>query len=150
MELSFLRSAKDSNNFRSKLTEPIDSDPNRNLCNDRLIALDLPPGSTGLPRRRDDASSKGADIWEKLRAQTLFRPVVSDEVPYDGVARARPQSTATTTIISRFPSNQSITERGNRVLNNELTLPCSPSLGESTETLTPFWIGVMTLVADCE
>jgi hypothetical protein len=147
VRLSFLGSAKDSNDFRCKLTEPIGSDPNRNLRNDRLITLHLPPGSTGLPGRRDNASSKSAEVWEKLWAQTLFCPVISDEVPYDGVARARPQSATTTTIITRFPSKQSIAERRDRILNNELTLPCSPSLGESTETLIPLWIGVMMLIA---
>jgi hypothetical protein len=59
---------------------------------------------------------------------------------------ARPERFAGAAIVAGFPSEQAISQRRERVLNDELSLTVTEALRESSKTVSPLRITVRRLV----
>ncbi len=118
-----------------KLSDEIDADTHRNLSDDCLIPFHSPIGVPGLPCCGSDTASESAEIGEKLGAQGSFRPVVGNEVSNGGVTKSGYESGAPATVITWFPSEQPVGERGNEFCRtncacrvpNRFAKPLAPS-----------------------
>ena len=63
------------------------------------------------------------------------------------MTRAVPESIAAAAIITWLPPEQSVSQRRQRVLNDELRLPVTEPFGKPSETVSPLGITVRGLVA---
>ena len=97
---------------RRKFTEVIDDDSHPGLRDYTLISLDRNSRIIRIPscadRARSECRRKRHDIW----SDGLFIAAIGDEVSDKRVTKPWPRSVAPATVIARFPSNDSLTQRG--------------------------------------
>jgi hypothetical protein len=142
---------ENAENFRCEFSNPIDSHSDRDLGYHRLVALNLPFRVPRFPGRRgDNTSGECADVGKELRTQGFLRAVVCDKVPYQSMPGPRPESTASAAVIAWLPADEPVAEGDCGVLKDELALPRAIPFRKSPESITPFRIGVVNLIACSE
>lgn len=120
-----------------KFADAVCNDAHPGLRDYALISLNCDRGIIWIPGCSDCACSERRRKWHDIWPFGLFAAVIGYEVSNEGVTKAWPRSCAAATVIARLPSDDSLTKRGERVLNNIRGLVGAHAFGEAGETISP-------------
>lgn len=136
--------------FRSKFADGVDHDSDPGLRDDALISLDCDIHFVWIPGCADGSCAEGRGERHDVGSDGLFRVGIGDEVSDERVAKAWAGAGAAAAIIARFPSDDALTERGERILDDIGRLVGADAFGETGESISPVRRGVSHLIVQGE
>jgi hypothetical protein len=133
---------------RSELTNPIGRSPKPGLGDNAAIALIDKVMAGRLPSSRYCASAKCAAVECNLWAQVAFSSVIGYEISLHCVSCPAPEAFASATIIPGLVTQNTVSQRDKRVLDDKLRLPGPYSSQVPAEIVSPSRWTVVDLVSN--